>query len=65
MSIKLKDLFPKGANLIDFEEAFKKELLACYAEASRSSEAGDDRQVVVSLAQARVWERLLNLVSGK
>lgn len=49
----------------EFEDAFREELMACYLQSSQASEIGDDRQVVVKLSQAQVWERLLKLVSGK
>ena len=65
MSNKLRELFPKGGNFNDFEEAFRKEQQICYAEASLSNEAGDDRQMIVKISQAEVWGRLLKLVSGK
>lgn len=54
-------MIPSG----EFEEVFKMELNACYSEAAQASKAGEDRHVVVKLAEAEVWGRLLKLVSGK
>lgn len=65
MASKLKELASKMQPQHEFEEVFRSELEACYQEAAQANEANDDRQVVVSLSQARVWERLLKLVSGK
>lgn len=65
VATKIKEIFSTTPGKHEFEEEFRKELMACYRRASEANEAKDDRQVVVNLSQAKVWERLLKIVSGK
>jgi len=46
-------------------DEFKRELETCYFQAQKANESGDDRIVFNYLSQAKVWERLVRIVSGK
>lgn len=63
--MSLKALSERMVPQHEFEEAFQKELSRSYAQASEANAVNDDRQVVINLAQAEVWAKLLRIISGK